>query len=76
MVSVCLHPPKKAKITITWRIIELVKNIDYYLSDQPIGRDQFLALNEGVNVFRGEDLSLLFDVDIERLWYWRLILKI
>ena len=71
-----LNPPKKAKIIITWRIKELVKNIDYYLSDQPIGRDQFLALNEGVNVFRGEDLSLLFDVDIERLWYWRLILKI
>ena len=63
-----LNPPKKAKIIITWRIKELVKNIDYYLSDQPIGRDQFLDLNEGVNVFRGEDLSLLFDVNIELLY--------
>ena len=56
-----LNPPKKAKIIITWRIKELVKNIDYYLSDQPIGRDQFLALNEGVNVFRGEDLERLYE---------------
>ena len=61
MVSVCLNPPKKANITITWRIIELVKNIYYYLSDQPIGRDQLLALNEGVNVFRGEDLERLYE---------------
>ena len=61
-----LNPPKKAKIIITWRIKELVKNIDYYLSDQPIGRDQFLALNEGVNVLCGGDLSLLFDVHIDR----------